>query len=104
MLQEEEEEEENEAQTMDYQEKGKERNSIQGKPNPKRKAQRELVEKEEKEDSEKMENTTMEIDPSKGEELIMEEEVLRKLLNEWRYLDEIFIPEDQKRLYRETVQ
>ena len=35
-----------------------------------------------------MDNTTMEIDTSRGEELSMEEEVLRKLLNEWIHLDE----------------
>jgi len=29
----------------------------------------------------------------------MEEEVLKKLLNEWRHLYERFILEDQKRLY-----
>lgn len=46
----------------------------------------------------------MEIDPSKGEELSMEEEVLNKLLNEWRHLDERFVLEDQKRLYKETFQ
>ena len=46
----------------------------------------------------------MEIDPSKGEEINMEEKVLKKLLNEWRHLDEIFIPKDQKILYRETFQ
>ena len=77
---------------------------IQGKPNTKRKAQRELADKEDKEEREGMETTTMEIDPSKGEELSMEEDVLKKLLNEWRHLDEIFILEDQKRLYRDTFQ
>lgn len=51
-----------------------------------------------------METTTMEIDPSKGEELSMEEEVLKKPLNEWRHLDERFTLEDQKILYRETFQ
>jgi len=29
---------------------------------------------------------------------------LRKLLNEWKNLDERFIPEEQKRLYIETFQ
>jgi len=51
-----------------------------------------------------METTTMEIDPSKGEELNIEEEVLNKFLNEWRHLDERFILEDQKKLYKETFQ
>eukprot|EP00253_Pinus_taeda_P013833 PITA_13833 len=86
------------------QEKGKEISSSQGKLNPKRKAQREPVDKEDKEDRERIENTTMEIDPSKGEELSMEEEMLKKLLNEWRHLGERFILENQKRLYRETFQ
>lgn len=63
-----------------------------------------MVDKEDKEDKRRMENTTMEIDPSKGEELSMEEEVLKKFLNEWRHLDEIFIPKDQKGLQKETFQ
>lgn len=46
----------------------------------------------------------MEIDPSKGEELSIEEEVLKKLLNEWRHLDKTFIREDQKKLYKDTFQ
>ena len=33
---------------------------------------------------------------NRGEDLSIEEEVLRKLLNEWRNLDERFIPEDYK--------
>lgn len=51
-----------------------------------------------------MDNTIMEIDTIRGEELSSEEEVLRKLLNEWRHLDERFIPEEKKGLYRETFQ
>jgi len=46
----------------------------------------------------------MEIDTSMGEEVNLEEEVLRKLLEEWKHLDERFIPEQQKKLYRETFQ
>lgn len=46
--------------------------------------------------------TEMEI--NRGEDLRIEEEVLRKLLNEWRNLDEQFIPEDQKIFYAETFQ
>lgn len=46
----------------------------------------------------------MEIDTSRGEELSSEEEVLRKLLDEWEHLDERFIPEEQKIIYRETFQ
>lgn len=38
------------------------------------------------------------------EDLSQEEEVLRKLLNEWKNLDERFIPEEQKRMYVETFQ
>lgn len=41
---------------------------------------------------------------NRGEDLSIEEEVLRKLLNEWRNLDEQFILKDQKRLYVETFQ
>ena len=33
-----------------------------------------------------------------------EEEILRKLLDEWRHLDERFILEEEKKLYRETFQ
>ena len=49
-----------------------------------------------------MELTTMEINPSKGEELSMEEEALKKLLNEWRHLDERLILKEQNKLYKET--
>ena len=59
----------------------------------------ELAKKEDKETGEKME-----IDTSMGEEVNLEEEVLRKLLEEWKHLDERFIPEQQKKLYRETFQ
>jgi len=83
------EEEDNKVQIMDYQGgKEKESSSSQGKLKPKRKSQSELTKKEEKGDRENMDNTTMEIDTSRGEELSMEEEVLRKFLNEWRHLDE----------------
>jgi len=41
---------------------------------------------------------------NKGEELSLEEEVLRKLLDEWRHMDERFIPEQQKIIYKETFQ
>lgn len=95
-----EEEEDNETQTMDYQgEKGKESSTGQGKSHTKRKAQSELTEKEEKEGREKMDNVVMEFDTRRGEELSSEEEVLRKLLDEWRHLDERFIPEEQKIIY-----
>lgn len=86
---------------MDCQEKGKESSFSQAKTTPKRKAQRELIDKYEQVG---METTIMEIDPRKGEELSIEEEFLKKLLNEWRHLDERFIPEDQKKLYKETFQ
>ena len=93
-----EEEAKNETQHMDCQEKGKESNSSQIKTTPKWKAQRDFTDKDEQIG---METTIMEIDPSKGEELSMEEEVLKKLLNEWRHLGERFILEDQKKLYKE---
>jgi len=90
---------------MDYQgEKEKESNTSQGKSQIKRKAQSEPIKKEEKEAGEKMENAGMELDTSRGEELSTEEEVLRKLLDEWRHLDERFILEEQKGIYREMFQ
>lgn len=45
----------------------------------------------------------MEIDNQK-EDLSVEEQVMKHLLQEWRHLDEHFIPEDQKQLYKETFQ
>lgn len=44
------------------------------------------------------------METNRGEDLSIEEEVLKMLLNEWKNLDERFIPEDQKRLYVETFQ
>lgn len=44
----------------------------------------------------------MEVYAIRGEELGMEEEVLKRMLNEWRHLDERFIPEDQKNLHKEN--
>jgi len=69
---------------MDYQDKGKESIPIQFKPTPKRKAQGELADKENREEQVGTETTTTEIKPSNGEKLSMEEEILKKLLNEWR--------------------
>ena len=45
----------------------------------------------------------MEIDPkkTKGEE---EEQVMARLLQEWKRLDERFIPEEQKQKYKEAFQ
>ena len=94
-----EEEAEIETQPMDYQEKGKEISSSQAKTTPKQKAQIDLKDKDEQV---AMETTIIEIDPSKGEELSIEEEVLNKFLNEWRHLDERFILEHQKKLYKEA--
>lgn len=92
-----EEEEENETQTMDYhREKEKENNTSQGTTQIKRKAQGEPSGKDDKETGEKMENVVMEIDTTRGEELSSEEEVLRKLLEEWKHLDERFVLEEQK--------
>ena len=51
-----------------------------------------------------MDYIVMEIGTSIGEELSSEEEVLLKLLDEWRHLDERFIPEEKKRIYKETFQ
>jgi len=46
----------------------------------------------------------METDISKGEDSTTEEEILRKLLDKWRNLDERFIPEEDKKLYKEIFQ
>lgn len=46
----------------------------------------------------------MEIDNSKVEDPTTEEEILSKLLDKWRHLDEMFIPKEDKKLYRETFQ
>jgi len=50
-----------------------------------------------------VEQNPMEIDPQK-EDFSVEEQVMKRLLQEWRHLDEHFIPEDQKQLYKETIQ
>lgn len=58
-------------------------------------------------DKEEQEHPTelniMDIDTSK-EDLSIEEHILKKLLHEWRNLDERFIPEDQKKLYWDMFQ
>ena len=50
-----------------------------------------------------MEQSQMEIDPQK-ENVSEEEQVMKRLLQEWRHLDERFIPEDQAELYKEMFQ
>ena len=50
-----------------------------------------------------IEQNQMEIDTEK-EDFSVEEQVMKRLLHEWRHLDECFIPEDQKQLYKETFQ
>jgi len=72
--------------------------------NTKRKTQSETAEKVGKEKEENQENEVMETDTSKGEDPITEEKILSKLLDKWRHLDERFIPEEDKKLYRETFQ
>ena len=66
----------------------------------KRKAPSDVMDKgkEQAQQVEQME-TKMEIT---RDDLSKEEEVLRKLLNKWRNLDERFIWKDHKRLYAET--
>jgi len=89
---------------MEYQEdKEKDTSSSSERTHTKRKAPSDIPEKikEQEEHTENME-TKMEI--NRGEDLGIEEEVLRKLLNEWRNLDEQFNPKDQRRLYAETFQ
>lgn len=96
------EEGEDEDQTMEYQEdKEKESSSSSERTHTKRKAQSDIPEKE-KEQEEETKNMVTEMEINRGEDLSIEEEVLRKLLNEWRKLDERFIAEDQKRIYAET--
>lgn len=46
----------------------------------------------------------MEIDINKGEDPTTEEEILRKLLDKWRNLDERFSPEEDKKLCKEIFQ
>jgi len=50
-----------------------------------------------------VEQNQMEIDPQ-NVDFNVEEQVMKQLLLEWRHLDERFIPEDQKQLYKETFQ
>lgn len=74
---------------MNYQEKKEQEGSAsQGAKNTKRKTQSETMEKVGKEKGENRESEVMEIDTSKGEDPMSEEEILRKLLDEWRHLDE----------------
>lgn len=47
--------------------------------------------------------TQMEVDPQKDKES-EEEQIMRILLHEWRHLDERFIPEEQKQLYKDMFQ
>lgn len=68
----------------------------------KRKAPSETMDKG-KEQEEPTEQMEMDLETNR-EDLSQEEEVLRKLLNEWRNLDERLIIEDQKRFYADTFQ
>ena len=45
----------------------------------------------------------MEVDPQKDRGCD-EERIMRRLLQEWKNLDERFIPEEKKQLYKETFQ
>lgn len=47
--------------------------------------------------------TPMEVEQSK-EDLSAEEKLMRRLLFEWRNLDDRFIPVEEKNLYKETFQ
>ena len=49
------------------------------------------------------EQTPMEVEQPK-EDLSAEEKLLKRLLFEWRNLDDRFIPEDQKKLYKDTFE
>lgn len=50
-----------------------------------------------------VEKNPMEINTQK-EDISVEEQVMKQFLLKWRHLDEHFIPEDQKKLYKETFQ
>ena len=50
-----------------------------------------------------LEKIRMEVEHNK-EELSAEERVLKRLLNEWRNVDDRFIPLEQKQLYKETFE
>ena len=45
----------------------------------------------------------MEIDPQQDQEG-EEEQFMKKILQEWRHLDERFIPDDQKQIYKDMFQ
>jgi len=68
---------------------------------PKHKTQGEPLDKEDHEPPKEQKN--VDIDGSK-KELSIEEQVLKKILNEWQNLDERFTPEYQNKLYRDTFQ
>ena len=62
------------------------------------------MEKVGEEKEENRENKVMEIYTSREEDPMIEEEILRKILDKWRHLDERFIPEGDKKLHREAFQ
>ena len=55
------------------------------------------------EDNQQQELTPMEVEHSK-EDLSAEEKLLKRLLFEWRNLDDCFIPPDQRKLYKDTFE
>jgi len=63
-----------------------------------------MIEEEQQiEENMQMVETLIEIDNQK-EDISIEEQVIKRLLQEWRHIDERFIPKDQKQLYKETFQ
>lgn len=97
-------EDEEEDQPMENQEdKGSDSSESSKRNHSKRKAPSEPTEKGKEQDEQDEQAEHMETDQENNkEDLSQEEEVLRKLLNEWKNLDERFILEEQKRLYAET--
>jgi len=88
---------------MDHQEdKGSDCNETSERILAKGKAPSETQEVE-KEPEEPLDHMEIDQEFSK-EDLSQEEEVLEKMLHEWKYLDKRFIPETQKKLYTETFQ
>lgn len=100
------EEGEGETRNMDYQEEtnqeggGKKQNDN----NNKQKAQEEPEVKRNQENEVYQEYEVMEVDINKGDDPTIEEEILKNLLDKWKNLDEQFILEEDKKLYKDIFQ
>lgn len=91
------EEEEEDADTREAQKE--DRKETKGKEKIATEKEGEQVDREQDQTQDQIQ---MEIDPQQkqGEE----EKIMRKLIQEWKHLDERFIPEDQKQLYKDMFQ